>query len=131
AVVVVRVLRGLRLEERQRSELLGERVYGPRAREWQVGTALLEPIVLLAVVGHVLADALLTGALEAHDRRLAEEVRARLEREQIEAVPLDFQREIPHSVVQAHKAANATETSPASRALESASERLTSCVRPP
>ncbi len=89
----------------------------PRARERQVGPSFLKPVVLLAVVRDVLADALLAGAVKVDDRRLAEEVRARLQRQQLELVSLDGEREVADCVVQAHRPANATDTSPASRAF--------------
>ena len=130
SVVVVRVLGGLGVEEREGREVLRERVQRPRARERQVRPALLEPVVLLAVVRDVLADALLAPAEETNERRLAEEVRSCLQREELELVALDAQRKVADGVVQAHRPANATDTSPASRAFATASARLTSRVRP-
>ena len=89
-VVVVRVLGGLRIEERQRREVLGEGVEGPRAGEREVWPAFLESIVLFSVIGDVLADPLLAASLKPDDRRLAEEIGARLQLEQVERVLLDL-----------------------------------------
>ena len=84
----------LGLEERQSRQVLREGVERPEACERQVGPACLEAVVLLAVIGDVLADALLAASSQAHDRRLAEEVFARLELERIEGVALDLEREV-------------------------------------
>src|SRR5262245_4876545 len=101
--------------------MLGERVERPRTCQWEVRPALLEPVVLLAVIRDVLADTLLARSLEVDDRRLPEEVRPRLQRQQLELVTLELQREVPNGGVQAHRSANATDTPPASPALQTAS----------
>src|SRR6188472_4684283 len=68
--------------------------------------------------------------MQVDDGRLAEEVGSRLQREELEAVALDLEVEVADGVVEAHVAANATATSPASPALATASLRFTSRVRP-
>ena len=96
-----------------------------------VGSALLQAVVLGGVVGDVLADPLLAGAVEVHDGRLAQELGAGLQLQALERILVDAERKVANGVVEAHRAANATDTSPASRAFATASARLTSSVRPP
>ncbi len=103
----------------------------PLAGEGKRRSALLQPVVLGGVVGDVLADSLLAGAVEVHDGRLAQELGAGLQLQALERVPVDAERKVANGVVEAHRAANATDTSPASRAFATASARLTSRVRPP
>ncbi len=131
AVVDVDEPLGQRVEQRLCREVLGERVNRPVAGERERRSALLLAVVLGSVVRHVLADAFLACSVEVDDRRLAQELRPRLQLQALERVAVDLQREIADGVVQAHSAANATATSPASRALAAASLRFTSCVRPP
>ena len=64
---------------------------------------LLKPVVLLPVVGDVFAEAFLTAALKSNHGRLAQEVRARLELEQVELVAVDRERQLPDRVVEAHR----------------------------
>ena len=89
---MVRVLRGLLLEEREPGEMLREGLQRPAAGEREVGATRLQSLVLLAVVGDVLADALLASTLEVDDRRLAQEVGACLELEPFELVAFDLER---------------------------------------
>ena len=94
------------------------------------GTALELRVVLARLVRDVLAEALLARAREADRRRLAREAARDVERADLEAVALDLERELVDGVVEAHRAANATDTSAASRAFATMSLRLTSRVRP-
>ena len=121
---------GLDLEERHRLEVLREAVDRPDARKWEHRAALLLRLMQRRVVDDVLADALLVPAVEDDDGRLAQEVCTRLHLEPLQLVPVDLEAEVLDALVQAHRAANATATSAASRALATMSARLTSRVRP-
>ena len=131
AIVEVHVSLGRVLEERLLGEVLRERVDRPRACERKHRSALELRVVLGRFVGDVLAEPLLAASDEADGRRLAREAARNVEGADVEVVRLHLERQVLDGVVEAHRAANATDTSPANRALATASLRFTSRVRPP
>jgi hypothetical protein len=64
----------------------------------------LQDVVVDGVVGDVLAAALLVGAAQADDRRLAREVRRDVANQTVERVGLDDEREVRETLVGAQGA---------------------------
>ncbi len=91
---MVRVLRWLLLEERRASARCSENAWSVHEPEsGRSGPRACSAIVLVSVIGDVLADPLLVRTVEMDDRRLAQEVVARLELEPFELVVLDLERQ--------------------------------------
>ena len=89
-------------EQLERRDVLGERADRPVADERQRRSRLLQDLLVDGVVDDVLAEALLTSALEVEDRRLALEVAGHGLDQCFELVALDPNRQICDQVVGAH-----------------------------
>ena len=89
------------VEEVDPVEVAGEGVERPLARERQHRTGLLLGGLLLRVVGHVLAEALLTGASQMERGRAAVEL-PDLPPAALELVGVDGQRKVGESVIGGH-----------------------------
>jgi hypothetical protein len=72
------------------------------ARERKLGGLPLERLLVVAVVGDVLAEALVAAAAEAHDGRPPCELARDLRLETLELVGLDLQRQGRNTVVGRH-----------------------------
>ena len=72
----------------------------PVAGEGSDGPRACSAVVLGGVVGDVLADPLLAGAVEVHDGRLAQELGAGLQLQALERVPVDAERKVANGVVE-------------------------------
>jgi hypothetical protein len=86
-------------------DVIAERPQRPFACEGQDRAGRLQDLVVGRVVGHVLADALLAGAVHADDRRDAREGRRDVAGQALQGIALDVQRQVGEALLeQAHGA---------------------------